>query len=208
MKGILVIWAFLVGGASHAADFTFGLRAGLPVNPIPAAGVEMGLSFGPLSLGLSYLQGSLDLMDYVDDDNSDTTIHEVTGFTKLSTFEMRYVLFWGLNVSLGVGQRSVGLGYEIIENSSGGGLAGTIWAHSYVVSHSVGAEWHFDWWYLRIDGVGHAYPLLTSTESELRTIGTLDGNLAEANEQMEDIAYDMGHVITKQLFLLSLGISI
>lgn len=192
--------------SAAAADYTLGLRTGLPVSPVPATGLEAHIHFGSFSVGLSHVSGSYDIRDDVNDDTSVTTVQRAIASASMSLLELRYFAFWGLNGTVGLGQRTMGLSYDIDDVASTASLEGELEARSFVITHTIGLEWHFDWWYFSADGIGYAYPLSTSTNSEVSTAGNLSGDLGEVNQDLNDVAKEMGHVITKQLFLLSLGI--
>jgi hypothetical protein len=204
---------------ANSMEFTLGLRAGLPVNPVPSLGVETFLHFQDFSIGLSHMTSELspkmtagydfsgyDISDDIDDGTDETHVDKVIATASMSLLEVRYFLFWGLNGTVGIGQRKMGLEFDINETDNISRLQGKLVARTLVVSHTVGVEWHFGWWYFSADGVGYAYPISTKSESEVEASGNLSGDLGQVDEDLQKAADEMGHVITKQLFLVSFGL--
>lgn len=205
-NSLILIGSLLLSAHSQGIEFTLGIKGGYPVAPVPAHGPEAFLHFGDFSVGLSHLSGEYDISNDIDDNSSETLVNNVWARASMSMIEFRYFAFWGLNGRVGIGQRMMGLTFDIHESDNTSNLSGDLKALSIVVSHAFGLEWHFDWWYFSVEGVGYAYPLHTKTETKAETSGNISGNLGEVNEDLESAANQMGHVTSKQLFLLSFGL--
>ena len=206
MKKSILLLFMLIPGPLLAMDFTLGLRAGTAVSPVPAGGAEMFLHFGDLAFGISYVTGATEIKDMIDDDSDVSEVEQAEATAELALFEMQYTLFWGLNGRVGIGQRTMGLNYIIRDINSDGTLEGTLEGTSLVISHSVGFEWHFDWFYIALDGAGIAYPGQTTATAEMETNGDISGDIETEITELEEAAYDMSHVLTKQLFLFRFGL--
>ena len=202
------IFITLFSHKAMAVDFTLGVRGGYQIAPVPTVGGEMFLHFDDFSIGISHAEGTFDISNDIDDNTLETNVTSVEATASMSLLEFRYFAFWGLNGSVGIGQRTMGLLFDIRETDNVSTLKGEILATTIVASHTFGLEWHFNWWYFAIDGVGYAYPIQTKTSAESEVSGNLSGNLEVVNDDLKDAAKEMGHVITKQLFVISFGILI
>lgn len=203
---LLALGFFLPAQLASGVEFSLGLRGGLPVNPVVAYGIESYLHFGDFAVGISHVSGKSDIKDNIDDGSAETVVEKARATARLSLLEARYFLFWGLNGTVGIGQRQMGLEFDLHEADNVSRLTGVMTADSWVVSHTVGVEWHFGWWYFAADGIGYAYPLQTRGKSDVQAEGNLTGDLGQVDQDLADAADDMGHVITKQLFLVSIGL--
>lgn len=188
--------------------YTAGLRSGIAVSPVWGHGFELGVHFDSFAIGLSHVAGTYDMTQILTTPDAETEIVTAIASASMSLLECRYYPFWGLNATVGLGKRGMALTYEVKDSRSDGRLAGRLAAETWVVSHTIGWEWDFDWWYLAIDGVGHAYPIQTSASATVAASGTITGDLGAVNQELAGAAKGMGHVITKQLFLVSLGLAL
>lgn len=198
---------FLGTHRGFASGFGLGVRAGLPVAPVQAAGLELFGQFGEFSLGLSMIQGATDIKPLLDDKEDLTEINKAEAFASMTLLEARYFLFWGIYVAVGLGERQMGLRYRVSESGAHlNAIDGELKATSLIASHAFGMEWQFNFFYFGFQGIGHAYPISTETSTTTEISGNIAGDLGQVNNELDNATKEMGHVISKQLFLINFGV--
>ena len=207
LRKLLLLGGLLIGEAevSYGMDYGLGLRMGSVVSPVPAVGLETYVGIGDFEIGLSHVTGERNIVGEISSATSAITIEEAIAWADMTLLEVRYEILWGINLNLGVGQRTMGLRYKIVDSDTPqNALAGDLIAKSIVMGHSFGLRWVGDLFYFGFDGIGHYYPLSTTAESSVRFEGNVTGD-ASAEEDVDDAAAELGNVITKQLFLINIG---
>ena len=206
MKHLFFFIFFSLIGTTEGLGFFIsgGLKAGSPANSLTGAGIEGDITLEDLAFGASFMTGTTDMKSSFEKRYSDLSFRELKATSTLSLIEMRYFLFWGINISVGIGQRTLGLIYDVGSLDGTASLKGNVKAVSTIGSSTLGFRWSILGVYFGFDG-GYTFPASSTVVNSSQTSGALGDQQAE--DSLTLTADKMGKSVSS-VISFSLGVSI
>jgi hypothetical protein len=201
----LILLSFsALASRAQAIQFGIGGKTGLFLAPVAGTGAEFHLSGDDLLVGLSYMQGTYDAIDLIDDVESTTLkTFNITG--SLALAEMRYFFLGPLNLSLGSGLRNLDVEY-VAEDDQNHRLAGTLKTASVVGNIGLGLMGRWDSFYLGLDLVALTIPTEATTENTI--VSNIPASASALNQLEQDLLQsgeDLGQAQSAQVVTLAIG---
>lgn len=210
--GLLLV-GLVVSLSSLTAQGEVGLGAhiGFPVFPIPGMGADLFWSSRHYTLGVRYSVGEVDFKKViekeVDIEKAGALLKEARVDTSLAMAEMRLFFLWGLNLSLGVGRRTIDFNYAIHDASDlETYLQGTIKTMSTVSSIGLGVMGRWQRFFLGLDLVSIMTPRTYKASCDTVGSGALSTVVDSLNEKVAKFAENIGKAPSAQALILSLGL--
>jgi hypothetical protein len=207
---LVLIYASFYAQGLMASSFGLGVQAGLIATPIPGSGAGFFYSSDRYTLGLSYAQGALDFKSVLaaeEDSTSSVRITDAKASVSLAMVEARLFLFWGFNISFGLGQRTIGLDMEVQESVTDSTLRSELVSKSNVMNFGLGVMGRWSWFYLGLDIFGLTQASSGSTSVETTGTGLMADNedLVDLSTDLVDLGKNLGESPTLQLMNVRIG---
>ena len=164
-----------------------------------------------LNVGLTYSSGEEDFKDELSNDVFFKKVHEASASAEVAAITARYFFGNSFYVNGGLGQRKVSLALDVESELLDYRARGKIETNSVVALIGIGNQWQWDNGFsLGCEWIGASIPLTSSNSGEYKELsrnGTAlaDDSAEEANDDISEVARDLGKATLGRALMLSAG---
>lgn len=154
LAGISLLASMFAFSKPAFATFGLGINGGMEVFPLVTNGIDVFYDMGRFTFGAHYAAGSGDLKDLAEAGNVGTTAINIESLDATSTvmsFDARMFLLFGMNVFVGLGQRTIDLEFDLRDTTLGLTADGKIETETSISRVGFGTMGRFGVFYIGFD---------------------------------------------------------